>query len=185
VVVTRDARTDHVLPDMSSATIARHHVVQGELICSTAAVQTGVVVPQEDLLARQPLLEKWPLDHVHQPYHRRHWNETIRGVYLTTAVFQEFSFPDTSQDNRAPHGTHIEWLIVLVQHKDWRTNHLGTNLGIISLLAVYLGLQYIQGYLEVVWNKAKGLTRNGAANIQEHWYKGRLYHCRIEFLLYA
>ena len=36
-----------------------------------------------------------------------------------------YPFPNTQQDNRAPYRGHVEGLIVLVQYKYWRANHLG------------------------------------------------------------
>lgn len=55
-VIAGDAGADHVFPRMRSAPVTRHYVVQGELLCFTAAIKAGIVVPQEDLFARQPPL---------------------------------------------------------------------------------------------------------------------------------
>ena len=46
-------------------------------------------------------------------------------MHLAPAVLQKLGLSNVQQDNRASHSAHIERLIVLVQHKDRRANHLG------------------------------------------------------------
>ena len=45
MMIAGDAGANHIFPGMSSTTGARHYVVQGELLCFTAAIKAGIVVP--------------------------------------------------------------------------------------------------------------------------------------------
>ena len=65
-VVTRSAGSHHVVPRVLAAAMTRHHMVQGQVVTSLAAVLAGVLVALEDLLARELHDRTRSLDVIHE-----------------------------------------------------------------------------------------------------------------------
>jgi hypothetical protein len=69
LVVADTAGSDEVLPGVTPATVARHHVVDREVARLLAAVLAHVVIAHEDLAPGEAHLRSRPLDHVDEANH--------------------------------------------------------------------------------------------------------------------
>ena len=60
--IAAEAGRGHVLPGVTTSPTAGHHMVDGQLIVTTAAVLASVVVTLEEIATREGQLTKWNAD---------------------------------------------------------------------------------------------------------------------------
>ena len=117
------ARRDDVLPHVLAAAMARHHVIEGEVVTTAAAVLAGVIVPGEHFLARHLHDRSGPLHVV---------DETDDGGRLErqplagdeVAVLLDHTGLLLGEENDRPADVaHVERLEVQIEHKDIRVDY--------------------------------------------------------------
>src|ERR1035437_7879162 len=117
-VVAGLASGDEVLPAVGAAAVARHDVIEGEVAGLAAAVLAGIAIAAENLSARQ--LDPRPrlTDLVLEADHGGRAVIRPRRPDQLMVVFEHFCSLPEHQPEGARQIAHVQWLVVLIEHKD-------------------------------------------------------------------
>ena len=116
-VVARLAGGDEVLPGVAAAAVARHDVVEGQVVRLAAAVLAGVPVAREDLAPRQLDARPRPADQVLEA---DDGGRAVLGPHRPdhlVVVLDHFGLLAEHQAEGARQVTDVERLVVLVQNE--------------------------------------------------------------------
>ena len=122
-VVARLAGRDEVLPGVAAAAMARHDVVEGQVVRLAAAVLAGVPVAGEDLAAGQLDARPRPADLVLEPDHGRRAVFGPRRPDHLVVVLDHFGLLAEDEAEGPRQVADVERLVILVQH-EYDTVHL-------------------------------------------------------------
>ena len=111
------AGAHHVLPAVRAAPVARHHVVQRQVLALRPAVLAGIPVPVEDFIAGHFPLSVRPPDMLGQPDYGRQLDCFAERVDITQPVFNHLRFALVYQDDGAAGAAHGQRLVALVEHQ--------------------------------------------------------------------
>ncbi len=114
-VVARHTCAGDVLPDVGATSVARHHMVDGKVLCLYATVLAYVAVSQKDLLSRKTVLLDRALHHVNQSDHCGDVKDGLRRVEFPSSILQHLRFTPAKEDYCAADIADVEGFIVLVQ----------------------------------------------------------------------
>ena len=107
-----------VVPAVGAAAVARHDVVEGQLGCALSAVLAEVLVPGEDLPAREPHAGPRPPDAVLQLDDRRCAQGDARRPHHGVVVLDDLRLLTEDEAERPAQVADVEGLVVGVQKKD-------------------------------------------------------------------
>ena len=117
-VVASLARRYHVLPLVLAAAHAGLDVIDGEVARRRrAAVLTVIPVADENLAPGEPPDGQRPAHLVDKADHGGKLEGLLRGVDDAHAVLQQLGLALPQQHDGAADGTHVQWLVVLVQQE--------------------------------------------------------------------
>ena len=116
-VVARLAGGDEVLPRVGAAAVARHHVVEGEVVAGAPAVLARVAVAGEDLATGQLDARPRPADVVLEADHGRGAVDLADRADLGVVVLDDLGLRAEQEPERPRDVADVEGLVVLVQHE--------------------------------------------------------------------
>jgi hypothetical protein len=117
VMIARFAGRYQILPAVWAATMARNHMVDGQVSRLFPAVLTGIVIAKKQLTTCEFRHRVYPLDQIQEPNHRRTGVRGAGRVDLSDSQFDDLGLAVADENERTPSRTHVERLEVLIENK--------------------------------------------------------------------
>ena len=117
-VVAPLARGDEILPGVSAATMARHDVIQGQVVGLPAAVLAGVPVAGEDLSTAELHPGPGSADHVLEPYDGGRAELRPRRPDHLVVVLDHLGLLPEQQSEGPGQIADVERLVIVVQNEN-------------------------------------------------------------------
>src|SRR3954452_11907933 len=121
-MVAGTAGRDEIEPRVCTAARTRMNVVKREVARTPAAVLAGVIVANEDLLARQLHLRSGALDHVDEADDGGRRKLAGRAAQREIVLLEYLGLAINDQHNRPADIAYVQGFVVLIQNEDIATH---------------------------------------------------------------